>query len=86
ITLVLLAIAVINLFTKPQATIAGVSFSIFLFIVFTVSEKYTHKARGAVAHVEMDQFHLATEGVLTPEAVGARPGNIVVPVSNIHSV
>ena len=30
-----------------------------------------HRARGSVAHVEMDQFHLATEGVLTPEAVGA---------------
>ena len=86
ITLVLLGIAVINLFTKPQATIAGVTFSVFLFIVFTVSEKFTHRARGSVAHVEMDQFHLATEGVLTPEAVGARPGNILVPVSNIHSL
>ena len=86
ITLVLLGIAVINLFTKPQATIAGVTFSVFLFIVFTFSEQVTHRARGSVARVEMDQFHLATEGVLTPEAVGARPGNILVPVSNIHSL
>src|SRR5499425_2468178 len=53
ITLVLLGIAVINLFTKPQATVAGVSFSIFLFIVFEISEKVTHRARGSVAHVEM---------------------------------
>ena len=86
ITLVMLGIAVINLFTKPQATIAGVSFSIFLFIVFTISERVTHRARGSVAHVEMDQFHLATEGVLTPEALGVRPGNIIVPVSNVHSL
>src|SRR6202795_3093649 len=86
ITLVLLGIAVINLFTKKEATIAGVTFSIFLFIVFTISEKFTHHARGNTAHVEMDQFHLATEGILTPEAVGARPGNILVPVSNIHSL
>jgi amino acid transporter len=86
ITLVLLGIAVINLFTKPQATVAGVSFSIFLFIVFEISEKMTHHARGSVAHVEMDQFHLATEGILTPEAVGARAGNILVPVSNIHAL
>jgi len=34
----------------------------------------------------MDQFHLAMEGELTPEAVGARPGNILVPVSNVHSL
>src|SRR5246500_5619929 len=86
ITLVLLGIAVINLFTKPEATIAGGSFSVFLFIVFTISEKFTHRARGNTAHVEMDQFHLATEGILTPESVGARPGNILVPVSNIHSL
>jgi hypothetical protein len=86
ITLVLLGIAVINLFTKKEATVAGVTFSIFLFIVFTISEKFTHHARGNTAHVEMDQFHLATEGILTPESVGARPGNILVPVSNIHSL
>ncbi len=86
ITLVLLLIAVINLFTKVQATIAGVTFSVFLFIVFTISERYTHHARGSQQHVEMDQFHLAMQGELTPEAVGARPGNILVPVSNIHAL
>ncbi len=86
ITLVLLGIAVVNLFTKKEATIAGVTFSIFLFLVFTISEKFTHHARGSAAHVEVDQFHLATEGILTPEAVGARPGNILVPVSNIHAL
>ena len=37
----------------------------------------------AAPHVEMDQFNLELEGELTPEAVGARPGNILVPVSNI---
>src|SRR5246500_5775034 len=86
ITSVLFGIAVVNLFTKKDATIAGVTFSVFLFIVFTISEKFTHRARGNTAHVEMDQFHLATEGILTPESVGARPGNILVPVSNIHSL
>src|SRR5271169_1039911 len=62
ITLVLLGIAIVNLFTKKEATIAGVTFSIFLFIVFTISERYTHHARGSVQHVEMDQFHLAMQG------------------------
>lgn len=86
ITLMLLGLALVNLFTKKDATIAGVTFSIFLFIVFSISERYTHRARGTAQHVEMDQFHLAMESELTPEAVGARPGNILVPVSNIHAL
>jgi hypothetical protein len=59
---------------------AGGAFSIMLYIVFTISER-RGKDRG-VAHVEMDQFNLELEGELSPEAVGARPGNILVPVSN----
>ena len=86
ITLILLGIAVVNLFTKKDATIAGVTFSVILFIVFTISEKVTHHGRGTAKHVEMDQFHLAMESELTPTAVGARAGNILVPASNIHSL
>ncbi len=80
ITLTLLLIAIVNLFTKPIATMAGGTFSILLYIVFTISER--HGRAGGAAHVEMDQFNLQQEGELTPEAVGARPGNILVPVSN----
>ncbi len=80
ITLTLFLIAVVNLFTKPVATMAGGTFSVLLFIVFTISE---HRAsRGGAGHVEMDQFNLELEAELTPESVGARPGNILVPVSN----
>jgi amino acid transporter len=86
ITLMLLGIAVVNLFTKKDATIAGVTFSVALFIIFTLSERHIHRRRGNATHVEMDQFHLEMEGELTPVAVGARPGNILVPVSNIHSL
>jgi amino acid transporter len=80
ITLTLFLIAFVNLFTKPVATMAGGVFSVILYVVFTVSEKRAGHA--GVAHVEMDQFNLELEGELTPEAVGARPGNILVPVSN----
>ena len=80
ITLTLFLIAVVNLFTKPVATMAGGAFSVLLFIVFSISERRAHK--GGAAHVEMDQFNLELEGELTPEAVGARPGNILVPISN----
>ena len=58
ITLVLLAIAVVNLFTKPLATIAGISFSAVLFVGFELSEKRIQRNRGQV-HVELDRFNLA---------------------------
>jgi amino acid transporter len=80
ITLTLFLIAVVNLFTKPVATMAGGTFSVLLFIVFTISERRAH--RGGAAHMEMDQFNLELESELTPEAVGARAGNILVPISN----
>lgn len=80
ITLTLFLIAVVNLFTKPVATMAGGAFSLLLYIVFTISER--RGRHGGVAHVEMDQFNLELESELTLESVGARPGNILVPVSN----
>ena len=87
ITLVLLAIAVVNLFTKPAATVSGVIFSGLLFAVFEISEKriQAQEAR-AEAHVELDQFNLAQEADLTPENVGVQPGNILVPVSTQYAL
>jgi hypothetical protein len=84
ITLILFLIAVVNLFTKPVATMAGGAFSVLLFIVFTISERNARS--GGKAHVEMDQFNLEVESELTPEAVGAKPGNILVPVSNHYNL
>jgi amino acid transporter len=84
ITLMLFLIAVVNLFTKPVATMAGGAFSVLLFIVFTISERNARS--GGKAHVEMDQFNLEVESELTPEAVGAKPGNILVPVSNHYNL
>ena len=84
ITITLFLIAFVNLFTKPVATVAGGAFSILLYIVFTISERRGH--HNNAARVEMDQFNLALEGELTPEGVGARPGNILVPVSNHYAL
>jgi amino acid transporter len=84
ITLTLFTIAVVNLFTKPIATMAGGAFSVVLFIVFTISERRAHQAGGS--QLEMDQFNLEMERELTPESVGVRPGNILVPVSNHYNL
>ena len=86
ITAVLLGIAIVNLFTKPDATIAGVIFTILLFTIFEFSERSVHKRQLGAAHVELDQFNLAQEGDLTPETVGAQPGNILIPVSTYYAL
>jgi amino acid transporter len=85
ITVILFLIAVVNLFTKPSATVAGLIFSFIMFGVFTVSEKITHRNRGA-AHVEMDQFNVAAREELTRQSVDVRAGSVLVPVSNYHAL
>src|SRR5215831_14080204 len=85
ITLVLMGIAVVNLFTKPAATVSGILFSGLLFTGFEFSERYIHHKR-AGQHVELDQFNLAQSGDLTLQNVDVQPGNILVPVSTYYAL
>jgi amino acid transporter len=78
ITLTLFATAIINLFTKEIATITGVSFTLLFYLLFVVSEKINQ--RRAAARGQLDQFNLEPSEEITGEGVGARPGNILVPV------
>jgi nucleotide-binding universal stress UspA family protein len=88
ITLVLLSIAVVNLFTKPAATISGVAFSAALFAVFEISEKriQTQKRTRGERHVELDQFNLTQAGDLSLQNIGVAPKNILVPVSTQYAL
>jgi amino acid transporter/nucleotide-binding universal stress UspA family protein len=88
ITLVLLSIAVVNLFTKPAATISGIGFSAVLFAVFEFSEKriQAQKRTRGERHVELDQFNLAQAGDLTLSNIGVKPKNILVPVSTQYAL
>ena len=86
LALTLFLIAVVNLFTKLDATVAGLIFSFVLFGVFEVSEHYTRKKHKGEAHVELDQFNVASQKELSPESVDCRPGNVLVPVSNYHAM
>ncbi len=85
ITVVLFAIAFVNLFTKPAATVSGVLFSGALFAGFEISEKRVQKRRGE-RHVELDRFNLASASEATVENVGVQPGNILVPVSTHYAL
>jgi len=84
ITLTLFALCGINLLTKQVATVSGVVFSLVFFMVFTATERVTRKRGGA--HAELDQFNVATREDLSPQSVGCRPGNYLVPVSNYHAL
>ncbi len=84
ITLTLFAIALTNLFTKQIATMSGAAFTALFFTIFTVSEKLTHR-RGQ-PHAELDQFNLVPGEDLTPETLGVRPGNILVPVRDYNTL
>ena len=91
ITAVLFLLAVINMLTKQTATISGVIFTAVLFAVFTVSEKRyepTKKigARRVIEVGELERFRLETRQNLSPEALGVRPGNILVAVDELHGL
>jgi amino acid transporter len=84
ITLTLFAVAIINLFTKQIATISGVAFTLIFFMLFTISEKISHR-RGA-AQAGLDQFNLEPGEELAPELLGVRPGNIAVMVRDYNTL
>ena len=84
ITVTLVALCVINLFTKQIATLSGVAFTIIFFVVFEVSEKMTK--RSAAAHTQLDQFNLEPGDDLTPKGLGVRPENILVMVRNYNTL
>jgi amino acid transporter/nucleotide-binding universal stress UspA family protein len=79
ISAVLLITALVNLFTKSEATIAGVIFSAVFFAVFTYSEHRVAKERHGKPE-NLDQFRVYGNQELGSGALGVRPGNILVAV------
>ncbi len=79
ISAVLLITAVVNLFTKYEATIAGVIFSAVFFAIFTLSEHHVAKERHGKPE-QLDQFRVYGNQELGSGAMGVRPGNILVAV------
>jgi amino acid transporter len=79
ISAVLLITAVVNLFTKYEATIAGVIFSGVFFTIFTLSEHHVAKERHGKPE-QLDQFRVYGNQELGSGAMGVRAGNILVAV------
>ena len=79
ISAVLLITAVVNLFTKYEATIAGIIFSAVFFTIFTVSEHHVTKERHGKPE-QLDQFRVYGNQELGSGAMGVRSGSILVAV------
>jgi Amino acid permease len=79
ISAVLFMTAIVNLFTKYQATIAGVVFSVVFFTIFTISEHHVTKERHGKPE-QLDQFRVYGNQELGSGAMGVRAGNILVAV------
>ncbi|MGH9475885.1 MAG: APC family permease [Terriglobales bacterium] len=84
VTILLLAVAIMNLFTKEIATIAGSLFTAGFFTVFVVSEQITKRQRARDSHLE--KFRIAASADLVPDSLNVRPGNILVTVRDPKSL
>ena len=81
--MMLLAVAIINLFTKPVATVSGLAFTFIFFLIFTVSETMNKKKimreKQMTAedydvdsnHKVLEHFNIDSEDAITPEAIGS---------------
>jgi hypothetical protein len=84
--LVLLATALVNLATKSVATVAGVSFSVVFFVIFTVSE-HTNRKKFALAKQQMkDHFQLLQSDTVGRDLLGIRAGSVLVPIRDYNTM
>lgn len=79
IAAVLLITATVNLFTKYEATLGGVSFSIVFFAIFTYSERRVAKERAGKPE-SLDQFRVYGNEEPAGDTLGVRAGNILVAI------
>lgn len=79
ISVVLFVTAIVNLFTKYEATIAGIIFSGVFFTIFTLSERHVARERHGKPE-QLDQFRVYGNQELGSGAMGVRPGNVLVAV------
>jgi Amino acid permease len=84
-TSTLFLVAIANLFSKKTATIWGVTFTVFFFILFTISErinarKICHEKAG------LEKFNLIHQEDVTDASVKARAGCVLVAVRDYNNM
>lgn len=84
--LVLVTTAIVNLFTKSVATVAGLAFTIVFFIVFYVSEQVNKRKFSATERQMREQFQLLHRETVDNVGVGIKPDNVLVPVRDYNTL
>ena len=79
IATVLFLTAVVNFFTKYEATVGGISFSLLFFAIFTYSERRAARLRAGKPE-GLDQFRVYGNEEPATDTLGVRAGNILVAV------
>ena len=76
--LVLLSVAVVNLFTKSVATVSGIAFAAAFFVIFSISERQNLRKHALTARQMKDQFQLEHQDTVSRESAAIRPGGLMV--------
>jgi Amino acid permease len=84
--LVLLCTAILNLFTKSIATIAGLAFAGAFFLIFTVSERLNRGKHAAAEQHMKEHFQLLQSDTVERTGLGIRPGNVMVTVRDYNTL
>jgi amino acid transporter len=71
--IVLFALGVVNLLTKPIATQAGITFTAVLYVVFAISKHVNEKRKADKAH-DLERFNVLAQDKLTAESIGCEFG------------
>ena len=85
-TVVLLATALANLFSKQYATKFGIAFTLGFFILFTISEKINARRHKEVHKGALEEFNLDYQAQVETQSVHARPGSVLVAVRNRNNM
>jgi amino acid transporter len=81
--MVLVSIAVVNLFTKSVATVSGIIFAAAFFVVFTISERENVRKHARTAKEMKDHFQLEHQETVSRESAAIRPGGVIVTMRDI---
>jgi amino acid transporter len=84
--LVLFATAVVNLFTKSIATVAGVAFTGVFFVVFAISERANMRKHALAQQQMREHFQLQHTDTVERSGLGIRPGNVLVTVRDYNTL
>jgi amino acid transporter len=84
-TLILLLVAIANLFSKQVATKSGVAFTLVFFMIFTISERINAR-KAAHQKQGLEEFNLEMRQDITPAVVHARPGCVLVAVRDYNQM